>query len=372
MALLQDDRAPTAHALHRTPAARALCLADLPLQNAQALPWRNALYAAPPWHAGGAQWQWQQAQPRPVRCTVLLQAGSEWLRLGLSDDVVGLDAALDAWADHPEPARRVMWALAHEPFLDALAQVFGRDWVPQAVTLAPGEPTPPPDATGVQAGFVCRHGALHIAGIATCSAGALRAAFDRHHAAAPVDAAASVWARGRARLRCVIDRVPATAADLRQLCIGAVILLDNPTLADAAARVHLLLGRQALLCELCGPRLLVLAVDAPPSGDATMVDPIVSPAVEPGAAVDAAAEPTAPPLRADALPIALRFEAGSVSLPLAQLASVRPGFVFELPHGLGQGTISVFANGVAVGRGELVRIGDVVGVRLTQLDATAQ
>jgi type III secretion system YscQ/HrcQ family protein len=174
------------------------------------------------------------------------------------------------------------------------------------------------------------------------------------------------------RLRCVIDRVPASTADLQQLCVGALILLDNPTLTDAAARVHLLLGRQALLCELRGPRLLVLAVDAPPPGDATMLDPIVSAAVEPGAAVDAAAEPTAPPLRADALPIALRFEAGSVSLPLAQLASVRPGFVFELPHGLGQSSIRVFANGVAVGRGELVRIGDVVGVRLTQLDAAAR
>ena len=107
------------------------------------------------------------------------------------------------------------------------------------------------------------------------------------------------------------------------------------------------------------------AIAAAPAADAGVDS-------DPDTDVDTTADaPRDLPLRAAEVPIALSFEAGSVSLPLAQLASVRPGFVFELPHALGEGSIRVFANGVAVGSGELVRIGDVVGVRLTQLDAAA-
>jgi type III secretion protein Q len=48
---------------------------------------------------------------------------------------------------------------------------------------------------------------------------------------------------------------------------------------------------------------------------------------------------------------------------------VRPGFVFELGAPLDASLIRVLANGIEVGAGELVRIDDQLGVRLTQVTA---
>lgn len=376
----------------------------LPSQPAAAVHWRNALYASPPWHAEGVEWRWQASPERVARSVVTLHAGDDELQLAFHDDVIASgEAAIDNWADYDEPARSVMWTLAHERLLELLARLFGRDWVVHSVALAPPAPQPQPrDHDDRCAGFVCRTDAMRLSGSATMGEALARAALERHAAAAPApDAATSVWAQGRVRLACVIDRVPARDSDLAALRVGALVLLDNPTLlaepvpsrslgslpprpckghfvspgaappwerpGGGASHVRLVLGAHELPCELHGSRLLVLNAHA--TGDMTMIDPLHAATAQAdlldGSTNDAA--PDHAPLAAHA-PVCLSFEAGSVSLPLAQLAGIREGYTFFLPAGLDHANVRVLANGVPVGSGQLVRIDDVVGVQLTHLD----
>ncbi len=62
--------------------------------------------------------------------------------------------------------------------------------------------------------------------------------------------------------------------------------------------------------------------------------------------------------------INLTFEAGKKSIPLKDLQSLKAGFTFELENSANQ-PITIRANGRAIGTGELLKIGDRIGVRVT-------
>ena len=70
----------------------------------------------------------------------------------------------------------------------------------------------------------------------------------------------------------------------------------------------------------------------------------------------------------DALPVALEFHLGQVSLKLSDLqAELAEGSVLEIDQPLGTETVSVRAGGVELARGELVQVGDMIAVRITRL-----
>lgn len=71
----------------------------------------------------------------------------------------------------------------------------------------------------------------------------------------------------------------------------------------------------------------------------------------------------------DGLEVELRFEVGGVALPLAELRTVRTGFVFELPQPLRQSEVRIVANGVRIGTGTLIAVGNRLGVRVTTFAA---
>ena len=71
----------------------------------------------------------------------------------------------------------------------------------------------------------------------------------------------------------------------------------------------------------------------------------------------------------DSVPITLAFEVGTLSMTLGQLAAIKPGYVFELAARLEEARVVIRANGAPVGRGELVAIGDTLGVQLLAIDA---
>lgn len=71
----------------------------------------------------------------------------------------------------------------------------------------------------------------------------------------------------------------------------------------------------------------------------------------------------------DELEVELRFEVGGLALPLAELRTVRTGFVFELPQPLRQSEVRIVANGVRIGTGTLIAVGNRLGVRVTTFAA---
>jgi len=68
------------------------------------------------------------------------------------------------------------------------------------------------------------------------------------------------------------------------------------------------------------------------------------------------------------MPVALDFEIGSLAVPLGQLATLKPGYMFRL-RGRADGVrVLIRANGVHVGHGELVALGDSLGVQLVAIE----
>lgn len=76
----------------------------------------------------------------------------------------------------------------------------------------------------------------------------------------------------------------------------------------------------------------------------------------------AAAAPAPDPARD--LPVELGFELGRTGMSVGELADLQPGYVFPLAAALEGSNVTIRANGRVAGRGELVAVGDTLGVRL--------
>lgn len=69
-----------------------------------------------------------------------------------------------------------------------------------------------------------------------------------------------------------------------------------------------------------------------------------------------------------ALPVLVEFELGRLELTLGELAGLQPGYVFPLPAFVEGANVTIRANGRPSARGELVAVGDTLGVRLVSWD----
>jgi type III secretion protein Q len=65
-------------------------------------------------------------------------------------------------------------------------------------------------------------------------------------------------------------------------------------------------------------------------------------------------------------PVRVNFSAGRVMLGFETLREIAPGHVFELNKRLDDSTIAIHVNDSLIAYGELVAIGDLVGVRVTR------
>ena len=70
----------------------------------------------------------------------------------------------------------------------------------------------------------------------------------------------------------------------------------------------------------------------------------------------------------EALKLQVAFSLGAQSLSFQEVANAQPGYVFELPQ-IPSSAVSIEVNGTVVGKGEIVLVGDRVGVRMTEKNA---
>lgn len=69
------------------------------------------------------------------------------------------------------------------------------------------------------------------------------------------------------------------------------------------------------------------------------------------------------------LDIELTFVVGQTTLTVGELRGLAPGFTFELATPVSQ-AVTLCANGKAIGKGELIEVGDRLGVRVTEFSAS--
>jgi type III secretion protein Q len=77
------------------------------------------------------------------------------------------------------------------------------------------------------------------------------------------------------------------------------------------------------------------------------------------------------PVEISQLDLPLKLEIDTVSMPVAQLSALRAGYVLELPTAVPDARIRLVTYGQTIGFGELVSVGDHLGVRLVQLSRSS-
>jgi type III secretion protein Q len=70
---------------------------------------------------------------------------------------------------------------------------------------------------------------------------------------------------------------------------------------------------------------------------------------------------------AERVQVRLGFEVGRKKINIADLAAIQPGYVFRLPAPLEGQNVTLLANGREIATGELVSVGDFLGVRVLEV-----
>jgi type III secretion protein Q len=75
------------------------------------------------------------------------------------------------------------------------------------------------------------------------------------------------------------------------------------------------------------------------------------------------------------LDLPVQFEVDTIALSIVQIGALRPGYVLELPTAAANAQIKMIAHGQTIGFGELVTVGEHIGVRILRMahdDGSAQ
>ncbi|MCX4161452.1 MULTISPECIES: type III secretion system cytoplasmic ring protein SctQ [Paraburkholderia] len=130
-----------------------------------------------------------------------------------------------------------------------------------------------------------------------------------------------------------------------------------------------------LVCRAATPGTRGLQLNARVLGAKITIDEIQTrevPSMNTSSPPDPASDGSGAPGAAgvlDALEVHASFELERRTLTLAQLKAMQPGFVIELDQPLNQSVIRILANGMQVGTGHLIAVGNKLGVRISALGA---
>lgn len=253
------------------------------------------------------------------------------------------------WSDHRGRARVLAWALAHEPALVRLSEALGAALLPLA------------DEDLAQA----------AAADAAAEREALWLRFEVE-GGAPLSGALRVPLAWAPRLAERAERVAAENARWSALPLPARVALPGPALDASQWRALrpgdvLVVGPRARLqrAELrMHGRLWPLARDAAGWRVDGAGQPFFPSQEIPVSSDVAPTAPSAETASVPDVPVRIEFEVGSLELTLDALGALQPGYVFALPAPAEGANVVLRANGKVAGRGELVAVGDTLGVRL--------
>lgn len=162
-----------------------------------------------------------------------------------------------------------------------------------------------------------------------------------------------------------IGRTELTTAELADVVGGDIIAIER-------WQAH----EQNLLCVARLPAAPAWEITGRPSGNRLTVERIREMPLEPTRTDNAPATthdaPSADaPRTLDGLAVDLRFELPPTSMPLGELSALQPGAVIELQQGINQSVIHLVANGMLIGTGHLIAVGQKLGVRVVTLTQPA-
>jgi flagellar motor switch/type III secretory pathway protein FliN len=332
--------------------ARRVELCDLPEAGPHRL--TNLLYGARGLQTEGLMWRWQAVNPSRIQEWITFRSDDLQLALALDGDAVGLDSAQLDWRDYSGETQLIAWTAVHEPLIGLLRTVFQCDLVPEGIEDCDA----PPAGSHVRVGFEIhrQEGALVVAGLVTLATGSVRSLAERSDVLPSQRHGALGGVKAEFRLH--LDEVEIHPDEIACIERGAIVRVDNRTLAAGdQARISITAGSVRVIADVAGLRATVAGFAPAPhaihNGDFRMTD--------------SHPDEAQASILADALPVRLTFCAGAVTLPFGKVSDIAPGYVFELDKALDDRAIAVLANDVPIASGELVTLGDLVGVRITRM-----
>jgi len=264
------------------------------------------------------------------------------------------------WSDYHGRARLLAWSLAHERPLMRLSELLGTSLLPQetadgdaadddAVWLAFAT-DPAPDASPDP-----------VRGAMRFPVGWLLRLQGRAEPVYEDDPLPRLDALRDLPVPVLVGfdgpRLP--LADWQALRPGDVVLIGNGSLPPLQARAAQLAWPLAAAPD--GWRIAAAAQPRPSSPELSPMND-ESPNDDTGG--DADTEGGSGDAIARNLPVQLAFDIGRVEVSIGDLAALQPGYVFALPAQLQGANVTIRANGRTAGRGEVVAVGDTLGVRL--------
>ncbi|QQQ01588.1 type III secretion system cytoplasmic ring protein SctQ [Lysobacter enzymogenes] len=332
----------------------------LPLWQAQAL---CAFFGAPqrwPLREGGGWLEFFRAGPIDGE-TVTLEGDGARVRLQL-DSGLALDADTGLhWSGYRGRSRVLAWSLAHESQLMKLSQALDVALIPVvddgAASLRELQARGGED-DGLWLGFRILDGAGQ--------------ARSRGHLRIPPGWVDRLLLRAEPFERARGDGDGEQYRDWSQLPVPVTLSWDGPSLRYAQWRQLragdvLVIGNyqrpppvRALAPGLAWPLAPIAdgwRIDGPPLTLSTHQE--TSAMSDPESAADAPEAATGPDV-----PIRLEFDLGRLECRYEDLAGFQPGYVFALPSRLEGANVVIRANGRDAGRGEIVAVGETLGVRL--------
>ncbi|MBO9664249.1 FliM/FliN family flagellar motor switch protein [Dokdonella sp.] len=300
------------------------------------------------------------AQEAPHATTAELNHANGRLSLVLTTEHHEARVGERSWHDFSGDARLLAWALAYEPLLMRLSELLGTPLLPAELRAAPDRQADVLHWVEFRYGQGEREDCRGLLGLD-------RAALDTL-------AAVSGWHRADAEARIERDEVPLpcrlllpvpdlSAATLRDVGEGDVILLGSRAIATSTLRLHADTGQAALDARHAW---LAAAV----AGGISITRPLSAAEFRNLTMNESVAE-TPPALTAedvrDSIPIRVDLLIDTLSLSLADLGRLGAGQILELRQPVEGARVELRANGKIIGSGELVSLGETLGVKVTRI-----
>lgn len=304
-------------------------------------------------------WRFQLAQVVSPS-GVILRGAREEIALCIDDDGLCDMLGERAWSDYGPDSQPLAWLLGHHTIIDSLGRLLGEPLLPRTR----GEGSRPAGVSlSILVGFSVTTDDGRVTRGALGLSPEMTSRLAAHPSWRPRANAIDPWLALPTRLRISsrMDRFP--LSELRATEIGDVLVVGRRAQYWSSLRVQRLGARaetlpSAWIASYDGTNLIVRTQTQNFEVEKRMSE--------------TPTEQTAETLPADVIartPVTLEFELGTLTLPLGELSSLKPGYVFQLPGKLEEARVVIRAGGRRVGQGELVAVGDVLGVQVTALDA---
>ncbi len=170
------------------------------------------------------------------------------------------------------------------------------------------------------------------------------------------------------------EPVPLTLSELSHLECGDVLLMQGPSSLGVELTTSLHVRHQRLAglqASLHGTRATITPAPAAPALQRhfSEANPMTHPALELNseAHFSGGAGREAAPFAIDALRVDVDLELATLSLPLAALEALAVGQVFDTAQPVAGANVGLWCHGQRLGVGQLVAVGDRIGVRVTAL-----